>query len=97
MKDIQNYLNINESGAYKFGEYIVYAIGDLEEGNGFCKIYKSQNDLIKNEWEDGLLLSESNQFKDVNDFKAQIQKTNIDNQLEIQDIQYVDIRIFKID
>ena len=95
MKKIKEY--INESSAYKTGEYLIYAIGDLNEGNCFCKIYKSSNDLIKYEWEDGLVLSESDQFKDVNDFTTQIKKTDIDKQLKIQDIQYCDIRIFKID
>jgi len=95
MKNIKSY--INESSESKFGEYMVYAIGDLDQGNCFCKIYKSENDLIKSDWEGGLVLSESDQFKDVNDFKSQIKNTDIDKQLKIQDIQYVDIRIFKID
>lgn len=77
----------------KSGGYILYAVGQLDTSEGDCLKFKNFNDLISKEWDDGFCLYEF--FKDENDLKTQLEKTNIDNPLKTGD-DYCDIRIFKV-
>lgn len=72
---------------------ILYCTGDLENGNGDALKFKNFNELIKNSWNDNYVLSEY--FKDENDLKSQLEKSDIDHQIKTGD-SYCDIRIFKI-